>query len=191
MPGRISKTRKSQKSPKKTTARESATSTRKPRTRRYSSLSPREKATHKRCVNFLSDLRAGKDTYSNLLRKHHLTSYTVHKYLGGNLLGGGRGKRVRASKSDRLVRELLFPMPFGDIPIRTRNSRNATKLSEFFNDRDKLLRRKLSADEFEAKWRGVRVAGRELFTDPEVIFRNADFGELRVEDLYASVGGER
>ena len=49
----------------------------------------------------------------------------------------------------------------------------------------------MSADEFEAKWRGVRVGGRELFTDTAEILRMAEAGALKVEDLYASVGPER
>jgi hypothetical protein len=124
------------------------------------------------------------------LRKHHLSSRTAHKYAGRNLLGG-TGKRVRASKSDRLVRELLFPTSSGDVPRRTRSSRDATKIASFFQDRDRLLRNKMSARSFEVKWRGVRVAGQELFADAVVILDMADTGELKVETLYASTGGAR
>ena len=98
---------------------------------------------------------------------------------------------MRASKADRRVRELMFPMSSGDVPIRTRSSQDATKLSEFFHDRDNLLRGKLSADAFEAKWRGVRVAGQELFADASPIFRMANAGELKLENLYASTGPAR
>jgi len=73
------------------------------------------------------------------------------------LLGGRNGKPVRARKSDRRVRDLMFPKSFGDVPIRTRSSRDATKLSEFFHDRANLLRGKLSRDDFEAHWRGVII----------------------------------
>ena len=98
---------------------------------------------------------------------------------------------MRASKADRRVRDLMFPMSFGDVPIRTRSSRDATRLSEFFHDRDKLLHDKMSARDFEARWRGVRVAGRELFADASAILDMADAGELKVETLYASTGGAR
>src|SRR5437667_4817333 len=162
---------------------------RKPRSPRYSSLTAREKATRERSLALLSDLRGGKGPYTELLRKHHLDTRTAHKYLGQDLLGGTGGKRVRPSKADRRVRKLLFPMSSGDLPILTRSSQDATKLSEFFHDRDKLLRGKLSADNFEAKWRGVRIAGQELFTDTATIFLRADAGDLKVENLYASAGG--
>ena len=85
----------------------------------------------------------------------------------------------------------MFPKAVGDVPIRTRNSSDATKLSEFFHDRDMLLRGKLRAYDFEAKWRGVHVAGRELFTDANGIFQMADADELKIEHLYASTSRER
>jgi hypothetical protein len=121
------------------------------------------------------------------LRKHHLGSRTARKYAGHDLLGETRGKPVRASKADRRVRELWFPMSTGDVRIRTRSSRDATKLSDYYNDRDKLLGNKMSAEKFEAKWRGVQVAGEKLFADVPTILRMADADVLRMENLYASV----
>lgn len=147
---------------------------RKPRSPRFSSLTTREKATRERALALLSDKRRGEGPYTKLLRKHHLDSRTAHKYLGRDLLGGTRGKPVRASKADRRVRLLLFPGSSGDVPVRIRGSRAATTLSEYFHDRDKLLRGKLSAYDFEAKWRGVRVAGHEVFADAAAIFERAN-----------------
>jgi len=73
--------------------------------------------------------------------------------------------------------------------VRTRSSRDATKLSAFFQDRDKLLRGKLTAQTFEARWRGVRIGGQEVFADVTVILDMANAGDLKVENLYASTGG--
>ena len=98
---------------------------------------------------------------------------------------------MRASKADRRVRELMFPMSSGDVPIRTRSSQDATKLSEFFHDRDNLLRGKLPVEQFEGKWRGQRVADRELFADASEILEMANADELKVENLYASTGSAR
>src|SRR5215472_8454714 len=128
---------------------------------KYSTLTTREKATRERALNLLSDLRRGAGSYTQLLRKHHLDTRRARRYLGRNLIGERQGKRVRASNSDRLVRELLFPMPYGDVLILTRSSMDATKISHYFQDRDKLLRNKLSSTQFEAKWRGVKIGGRE------------------------------
>jgi hypothetical protein len=111
--------------------------------------------------------------------------------LGRDLLGGTGGKRVRASKADRRVREVLFPTSVGDVRIRTRSSRDATKLSEFFHDRYKLLRGKMSAGDFEAKWRGARVADKELFADAAAILEMANADVLIAPELYASTSGPR
>jgi hypothetical protein len=160
----------------------------KPRSPRYSTLNTREKARYDRTTNLITDVRGRKGSWSELLRKHHLASRTSRKYGGRDLLGGGRGKPVRASKADRRVRDLLFPMPTGDVPIRTRSSRDATKLSDYYNDREKLLRGKLSVAKFEAKWRGVQIAGEEVFADAGAILEMAEADVLRMENLYASVG---
>jgi hypothetical protein len=151
-------------------------------------LTAREKATYDRTTNLVTDLRRGEGSYTELLRKHHLGSRTARKYAGQDLLGGTRGKPLRASKSDRRVRDLLFPTPSGDVPIRTRSSRDATMLSDYYNDREKLLRGKLSVATFEAKWRRVRIAGKEVFAETGAILEMADADVLRMENLYASVG---
>jgi hypothetical protein len=160
-------------------------------TLRYSSLTARQKSTYDRTTNLVTDLRRGEGSYTKLLRKHHLGSRTARKYAGRDILGGTRGKAVRASKADRRVRDLVFPMSSGDVPIGTRSSRDATKLSDYYNDRDKLLRGKLDIPTFEAKWRGVRIAGEEPFADAATILRMADADVLKMENLYASVGPER
>jgi hypothetical protein len=158
---------------------------------RYSNLTARARDAYRRSAQLVSDLRRGEGSYTELLQTHHLDARTARKYAGHNLLSGTRGRTVRASKSDRLVRELMFPTPFGDEPIFTRSSRDATKLSDFFQDRAKLLRGKLSAHDFETKWHGVRVAGRELFANAAEILRMANADVLKMEHLYASVGAER
>src|SRR5438094_9347707 len=84
------------------------------RTSRYLTLTARQKAARERSLALLPDLRAGKAPYSKLLRQHRVSTRTAHKYLGRNLGGGTRrGEPVRPSKSDRLLRELLFPHLWG------------------------------------------------------------------------------
>src|ERR1039457_2673236 len=158
------------------------------RSLRYSTLTEREKATYDRTTNLVTDLRRGEGSYTELRRKHHLGSRTARKYAGRDLVGGTRGKPVRASKADRRIRDLRFPQSSGDVRIRTRSSRDATKLSDYYNDRDKLLRGKLRVADFEAKWRGVRIAGQEVLDDVPTILEMAGADVLKMEHLYASVG---
>ena len=154
----------------------------------YSSLSLREKDAYARSVDLHYDLLHGEGPYTKLLRNHHLGTRTARRYLGRNLLGGTRGKRIRASKTDMLVRELMFPTGWGDVPRLVRGSKAASKLSDYYNDREKLLKNELSPAEFEAKWRGVRIARRELFANAARILQMAEAEVLKLEDLYASVG---
>jgi hypothetical protein len=161
------------------------------RSLKYSSLTVRGKATYDRTTNLITDLRRGEGSYTELLPKHHLGSRTARKYAGRDLLGGTRGKPVRASKADRRVRKLLFPQSSGDVRINARSSRDATKLSDYYNDRDKLLGNKMSAEKFEAKWRGVRIDGREVFANADAILRMEDAGILNVDNLYSSGGPEK
>ena len=155
---------------------------------RYSTLTVRQKTAYDRTTNLVTDLRRGEGSYTELLRKHHLGSRTARKYAGRDLIGRTRGKRVRASKADRRVRDLMFPQSSGDVRIRTRSSRDATKLSDYYNDREKLLRGKLVVADFEAKWHGVRIAGQEVFADVPGILGMAEADVLKMENLYASVG---
>src|SRR5215472_6664401 len=155
---------------------------------KYDSLTAQQKSAYDRTTNLISELRRGEGSYSELLRKHHLSSRSARKYAGRDLLGGTRGKPVRSSKADRRVRDLVFPMPKGDVPIRTRSSRDATVLSDYYNDREKLLRRKLSVAAFETKWRGVHIDGKEVLADVSVIFERAEADDLKIDDLYGSVG---
>jgi hypothetical protein len=76
----------------------------------------------------------------------------------------------------------------GDMPTLVRGSSAATKLSNYYNDRAELLRNKISAEEFEAKWNGVRIDGREVFADATEVLRMANADIFQIENLYASVG---
>lgn len=76
----------------------------------------------------------------------------------------------------------------GDVPVIVRGSRPATILSNYFQDREKLLRNKMNAEEFEARWRDVQIAGRKVFADADEVLRMADADIFQIEHLYASVG---
>ena len=155
---------------------------------RYSSLNATEKAQYARAVELLYDLRHSGGTYTQLLRRHRLSTWNAHKYLRANLLSGKRGMRVQASKTDMLVRQLMFPTREGDVPVSVRGLPAATRLSNFFMDRAKLLGGDLSISEFEAKWRGARIDGREVFADGDAILTMADADIFDLEHLYSKIG---
>jgi len=157
----------------------------------YERLTEHARGIYDQVTGLVTDVRGDKGSWSELLKKHHLSSRKARESARRDLLGGTRGKPVRASKADRRVRDLLFPMSTGDVPIRTRSSRDATMLSDYYNDREKLFRGKLSVAKFEAKWRGMRIAGKEVFADAGTILEMAEADVLKMDSLYASVESER
>jgi len=173
------------------------TSKRKGNARRAKDHKTKRKPRHarlsarKRSRMLLRDLRNNKAPYTTLLHEYRLDTRTAHKYLAAELKTDPGSRRVYANKARRPVLVLMFPTRLGDVPIRTRSPRNATTLSQFFNDRSKLLRGKLSADEFKAKWQGKRVAGQEVLADPSEIFAMANAGLLKLDTLYANTAPER
>jgi hypothetical protein len=156
---------------------------------RSSALNSSERLAYERALALLSDLRRDEGSYSKLLRKHSLNSRAARRYLGRNLSIAKRGQRVRASKSDRLVREILFPTALGDVPLAIHGSRASTKLSEYFRDRDKLLHGKMSAKAFEGKWQEIRIDGKGIFADSAEILQLGDADLLKIEHIYSAPGG--
>ena len=49
----------------------------------------------------------------------------------------------------------------------------------------------MSIEDFEFKWRDVRIDGRKVFADADAIFRMADAGILNLKDLYSDGGPEK
>lgn len=150
----------------------------------------READARERALAALARMRREGRSLQAAAKAEDTSPATVKRYVG-SALRQEPGGHYRPTPRDRIVRKLRFPMASGDVPVRIRSSQDATKLSEFRNDRAKLLRGKLSTNNFEAKWRGKRVAGRELFADAAEILRMADADVLPVENLYASTTGER
>lgn len=79
----------------------------------------------------------------------------------------------------------------GDVPELIRGSAAASRLSKYFQNRAELLGGDLSIEEFEFKWRGVRIDGREVFAEGDAILQMADADIFNLESLYSSVGQER
>src|SRR6476469_4668225 len=90
----------------------------------YARLTLRQREIYDRATAVASDLRRGAGLFPDLCLKHGITKPAAQRYLGRDLIGAG--ERARAPKSDKRVRNLLFPLPQGDLPVQTQNSRDAT-----------------------------------------------------------------
>ena len=93
--------------------------------------------------------------------------------------------RIRATKSDRLVRYLVIPGPHGPIEITVRGSKAATKVAEYKAAVNRFLRGDRTA---LAPWHGKKIAGVELVTSGSALKSLAE-KDLLPYSLYRSLSG--
>ncbi len=126
------------------------------------------------------------DTLSKAARNNGVSSRTVKRYVGSALVQDRPSGRIRATKSDRLIRYLQIPGPDGQPrDINVRGSKTASKVAAYKADINRLLRGDRHAMD---KWRSRKIAGFELVTDPKVLVAQAR-KELLPYSLYRSLAG--
>jgi hypothetical protein len=119
-------------------------------------------------------------------KKAGTTPITVRKYAGSALRRDARGRYV-AKPSDQLTREMRFFVPDGMIEIKFRSSRVATRIAEHAAAVDLFLRtgRTDALEPFIGKSvRGTDGVVHPFVTDPAVLKRLANAGEIAFERLY-------
>ncbi len=122
----------------------------------------------------------------------HVDRRSARKYLGSALLKPEhKGGELRATKGDRITRTLRFAGANGTFDYKqVRGSKAASELSQYFKELKAALRdRKLT--EFEAKWKGAKISGKEVLADATRIQQLADAGLLKFETLYKQARGGR
>ena len=107
---------------------------------------------------------------SSAARENGVSFRTIKRYAGSALVQDRPGGRVRATKSDRLVRYLQIPGPDGPRDVTVRGSKVASKFANYKAAINRLLRGdKHALDD----WRGKKIAGVELITDPKILVEQA------------------
>jgi hypothetical protein len=149
-----------------------------------SKLSRRSFAARDRALHALADMRRGASP-SEAAHDNSVTLRTVKKYVGSALIQERPGGRLRAAKSDRLVRYLQIPGAFGPVEIKVRGSKQATDLAKYHAGVNRYLRGDLDA---LAPWRGKKIGGEELITDGSTIKANAQ-GDLLPHSVYRALSG--
>ena len=137
-----------------------------------------------RALHALNDMRHGA-SISRAARENGVTTRTIKRYVGSALIQDRPGGRIRATKSDRLVRYLEIPGPNGPVEIRVRGSKAANEAARFKAAVNRALRGDRSAF---GPWRGKKIAGTDLITDLSVLADQADKGLLPYA-LYRSLSG--
>lgn len=95
------------------------------------------------------------------------------------------GGRIRATKNDKLVRYLQIPGPDGPRDITIPGSKTASEFANYKAAINRLLRGDRNA---MARWRGKKIAGIELITDPKILVEQAR-KEILPYSLYRSLVG--
>ena len=142
----------------------------------YEALRPSQKQARARALDALSKVRHGA-TLTRAAKEAGTTPNTVARYTSEQL-HRERG-RVVASRSDRLFRVMNVITTEGVQEVSVRSSRQASVVGEHANAVKKFL---LSGDDEPLhKFRGVKVAGRELETRPEILEELQRTSELEYE----------
>jgi hypothetical protein len=95
------------------------------------------------------------------------------------------GGRIRATKSDRLVRYLQIAGPDGPRDVTVRGSKSASQFARYKAAINRLLRGDRNA---MAPWHGKEIQGIELITDPKILIEQARKDQLPYH-IYRSVSG--
>ncbi len=151
----------------------------------HKSHKARSNPARERALKALFAIRRG-DTLSKAARDNGVTVRTVKRYVGSALVQDRPGGRIRATKSDRLVRYLQIP-GFDGRPrdINVGGSKAAGEFASYKAGINRLLRGDRHAMD---KWHGRRIAGIELVTDPKTLIDQAR-KEILPYSLYRALSG--
>lgn len=149
-----------------------------------SRLPARSFAARDRALHALGDMRHGASP-SQAARDNGVTVRTIKKYVGGAILQDRPGGRLRASKTDRLVRYVQIPGPFGPVEIKVRGSKQATDAAKYDAAVNRYLRGDLKA---LAPWHGKKIGGVELITEGPAVKGLAQ-KDLLPHSFYRSLSG--
>lgn len=137
-----------------------------------------------RSLKALSAMRRGA-SISRAGRENGVTPRTIKRYVGSALVQDRPGGRIRATKTDRLVRYLQIPGVHGPIEIEVRGSKAAREFARYKAAVNRFLRGDRNA---LADWHGKKIAGIELVTAGNTLKGLAE-RELLPYSLYRSLSG--
>jgi hypothetical protein len=146
--------------------------------------SERQKEARTRALRALSAMRQGA-SISKAGRENGVTPRTIKRYAGSALVQDRPGGRIRATKSDRLVRYLQIPGNDGPRDVNVRGSKAASEFANYKAAINRLLRGDRNA---MAPWHGKKIAGIELITDTKTLVEQAR-KEILPYSLYRSLSG--
>jgi hypothetical protein len=147
-------------------------------------LVQRSQQARERALKALWAMRQG-DSLSKASRDNGVTIRTIKRYVVSALLQDRSGGRIRATKSDRLVRYIQIPGPNGPIDVDVRGSKLASEFAKYKAAVNRLLAGDRNALD---KWHGKKLAGISLITDTKTLVEQAH-RELLPYSLYRFLSG--
>jgi hypothetical protein len=147
-------------------------------------LPARSHAARDRALHALADVRHGSSP-SQAARDNGVTLRTMKKHVGAALVQDRPGGRIRATKTDRLVRYLQISSERGPIEIQVRGSKQASDAARFNAAVNRYLRGDLDA---LVPWHGKKIGGVDLITAGSSIKSLAQ-KELLPLSLYRALSG--
>lgn len=140
----------------------------------------------KRALAVLSRMRTRHESLSKATRALHTTPKTVQKFVGRQLRKTPSG-RYAPKSSDRLKREIYVFGAEGYQPVADASPRQAKLSSQHLIAINRFLR---TGDTKPLKrFRGKRIAGIELLTNPKRIREFADADLVKLDGLYRDQRG--
>lgn len=134
----------------------------------------------------LARMRKRGESLSKAARAEHSTPRTVRKFVGKQLRRSGSG-RYSATSSDRLKREINVFGADGYEPVTVGSSKHAQLASRHLIAINTFLR---TGDTKQLKpFRGKRIGGIELLTDPKRIREFAEADLVKLDGLYRDQRG--
>jgi hypothetical protein len=129
-------------------------------------LSERSQSARERSLHVLSAMRHDPNlSLAHAAKLQGVKAATVKKYFS-SALRKSAGK-FQATKTDRYAVTLYVPDASGNqVPVKTHSSREREQLSQYLRDLGRYLRGDRRA---LSKWRGKKIAGVKLVTDPQTI----------------------
>lgn len=152
--------------------------------RSTSHLSQSRNLARDRALAALAAIRRG-TTLSRAAKENGVSPRTVKRYAGAALIQSHTGGRIRATKSDRLIRYLQIPGRFGPIDIAVRGSEAASEVARYKAAVNRLLRGDANAMD---DWHGKKIQGIELITSTDILIDLAH-KDLLPYALYRSLSG--
>jgi hypothetical protein len=146
-----------------------------------------ESEARNRALRALNAIRHGVSP-SRAARENGLSFRTLRKYAGSALVQKRPGGRIRATKSDHLVRYLQIPGVDGPVEISVRGSNAASKVAKYKAAVNRFLRGDGKALD---PWHQKTIGGVTLITAGDVLIDQEDKGLLPYALYRSFAGGAR